>query len=319
MYKISIIVPVYNSEKQLKKCLDSLMYQTLSELEVIIVNDGSTDKSIKIINEYHKKFNSKIKVLSQPNKGQASARNLGIENASGEYIAFVDSDDFIELDAYETVYNYAKANQFDIVCFDFFEIINGKKQKSNYYSGIHPNDNTKKYILFETSPCNKIIKSNILKNNNIRFLENHIYEDFAMIPTLAKYTDRIGFLDLPLYNYVIRENSTMRMTKFNKKLYDIYDVMDFLYNNFSKTVYSAELEFLYIEHLLHGASLRFLEYKEGKLEISKISSIIKEKFPCWKKNPYYKSKNLKYKIICTLLFFNYTTLVKILLRKRGNK
>lgn len=313
MYKLSIVVPVYNTEKYLKKCLDSLITQSLHDLEIIIINDGSTDNCSQILDEYSKSYKNLIKVFHQRNMGQAVARNFGISKASGEYITFVDSDDYVEKDSYQIAYDYATKNNFDIVCFNFFEIKNGNKSQSNYYNGPIANDNVKKYILYETSPCNKIIRTSVLKENSIAFLENHIYEDFAIIPTLAKYTCKIGYLDNCLYNYVIRENSTMRQKVFNKKLYDIYDVMDSLYNNFYDTSYKCELEFLYIEHLLHGASLRFLNYYESEKEIKKISEIMKIKFPNWKRNFYYKSKNIKYKIICNLLFYNHIKLVKFLL------
>lgn len=316
MYKISVVIPVYNSEKYLKKCLDSLLSQTIDNLEIIVVNDGSTDNSELILNEYLGKYNNLIKVFNQKNSGQAAARNLGISKASGEYIAFVDSDDYVENTAYQKAYECAVKNDFDIVCFDFFEIVNGIKKHSPYYCGPEVKDNVKKYVLYETSPCNKIIRLKILKENNIKFLEDHIYEDFAMIPTLAKYTCKIGYLNECLYNYVIRENSTMRQKVFNSKLYDIYDVMDFIYNNFHGTPYTNELEFLYIEHLLHGASLRFLNYPETEKEIVKISEIIKNKFPNWENNIYYKNKGIKYKIICNLLFHKHIKIVKLLLNKK---
>lgn len=316
MCKVSIIVPVYNSEKYLTRCLDSLISQTISDMEIIVINDGSTDNSNLILSRYAKNYSNLIRVFYQKNMGQAVARNYGISKASGEYIAFVDSDDYVENTTYQTAYDYAIKSNLDIVCFNFFEVRNNVKTHSHYYGGPKINDNVRKYILYETSPCNKIIKSNLLKENNIKFFENHIYEDFAVIPTLAKYTHKIGYINKYLYNYVIRENSTMRAKVFSPKLYDIYDVMDFLYNNFSNTPYTCELEFLYIEHLLHGASLRFLDYPECIKEIAKISTIMKSKFPHWKNNTYYKSQNIKYKIICNLLFYKHAKFVKFLLNKK---
>ena len=112
MYKVSVIVPVYNTEKYLKKCLDSLVHQTLKEIEIILINDGSTDNSQKIIDEYVLKYPKLFKVFSQKNSGQAVARNLGIKNSKGEFIAFADSDDYLEIDAYEKAYNYAVKNNF---------------------------------------------------------------------------------------------------------------------------------------------------------------------------------------------------------------
>lgn len=189
MAKISIIVPVYNSEKYLSKCLDSLVNQTLQDIEIIIINDGSTDNSQNIIDNYIKKHPTKIKNFFQQNSGQASARNFGIKNAKGEFIAFVDSDDYLELDAYEKAYTFAMQNNFDIVSFNFWEETVDNKYKSSYrkFTDVEPDI---KYVLNETSPCNKIIKTNLFIKNNIKFLDNYIYEDLELIPRLILYTDK---------------------------------------------------------------------------------------------------------------------------------
>lgn len=101
MPKISIIVPVYNTEKYLKKCLDSLINQTFKDIEIVIINDGSTDNSEKIIKEYEQKYSDKIKSYKKENGGLSSARNYGISKANGEYIAFVDSDDYVDLEVFD--------------------------------------------------------------------------------------------------------------------------------------------------------------------------------------------------------------------------
>lgn len=302
MCKVSIIVPIYNTEKYLKKCLDSLVNQTLDDIEIILINDGSTDNSQNIIDEYSSIYLNKIKSFTKENGGQASARNLGITKATGQYIGFVDSDDWIELNMYEELYNKAIKDNLDIVCCNLFLIMNGVKQKCAERL-IYPNNITKNYIINECDPCNKIIKKDLLLNNNIVFLENRIYEDLAMIPTLALYTNRIGYIDYYLYNYLIREGSTMNQTKYNKKLEDIFYVMEELSNKF-KNSFSEELEFIYIKHLLHAASLRFLSYKGSKSQLKKINTLMKETFPNWKNNKYFKQENLKYKLLCKALYRN---------------
>lgn len=314
MYKISVIVPVYNTEKYLEKCLKSLVNQTINQIEIILVNDGSTDNSQKIIDKYVKDYPEKVKSINQKNSGQASARNKGLEIAKGEFVAFVDSDDFVEKDAYENVYKYAKLKDLDIVCFDFWEIKGENKYKSSYYNDFINEDDIAKYIILETSPWNKIIKRDLIENKKIRFLENHIYEDLELIPTLVLYTKKIGFIDKCYYNYVIRENSTMRKNIYDNKLKDIYPVMDSLYHKLRKSYYK-ELEYLYIEHLLHGAAIRFMDYEESINEIETIYKIMKEKFPNWRKNYYYRQKNIKYKIICDLIYSQRIELLKILLKK----
>ena len=115
MKDISIIVPVYNAEKYLVKCLDSLVNQTKKNIEIILVNDGSKDKSIDILNEYKEKYPDMITIISQENQGQSAARNSGIENATGKYIAFVDSDDYVSKNMFEKLYEKAIEKDYDIV------------------------------------------------------------------------------------------------------------------------------------------------------------------------------------------------------------
>ncbi len=316
MVKISAIIPVYNSEKYLKRCIDSLLNQTLKEIEIILINDGSTDNSQVIIDDYAKKFPSIFKIFSQPNHGQASARNLGLKCATGEFISFIDSDDYLELTAYEEAYNFSISNNLDIVCFNFFEENNNIKKVSSYYKfNNYPNDI--KYVLNETSPVNKIIRKSLISKNNIKFMENYIYEDLELIPKLVLYTNKIGFLNKCLYNYVIHENSTMRQLKYTQKLNSIYFVTDSLMKSFENTKYTKELEYIFIEHLLHGAALRYLQYPEGKEDIEKIANIMKNNFPSWDKNIYFKKQNIKYKIVCKLVYYKKINLLKKILKIRS--
>ena len=116
MVKISVIIPVYNVEKYLKECLDSVINQTLKDIEIICVNDGSTDNSLNILENYAKKDN-RIIVISQKNKGLSGARNTGLKYCSGEYVSFIDSDDYVSKDLFELTYNNAISNNSDLVIF----------------------------------------------------------------------------------------------------------------------------------------------------------------------------------------------------------
>lgn len=124
MAKVSIIIPVYNTENYLKKCLDSVVNQTLEDIEIICINDGSTDRSLGILNDYAQKY-SKIIVINQENKGVSEARNEGIEKASGEYIMFLDSDDYFQPQACETAYNSVNSSDYDLGIFGHY-ILKGK-------------------------------------------------------------------------------------------------------------------------------------------------------------------------------------------------
>lgn len=315
MNKISIIVPIYNSEKYIEKCLNSIANQTLNNYEVILVDDGSTDNSKKIVDEFIDKYPDKFKYYYQKNSGQASARNLGVEKANGEYVFFVDSDDYIELNACERIYKIADSNGYDIVSFQVKEELENGTEKSSFYYRFDNLPEKNKYILFETSACNKIIKKDLFIRNNLKFIENYIYEDLELIPRLALYTDKIGFMNDKLYHYVIHSDSTMRQKKYNSKLESIFYVMESLKRNFENTEYTEELEYLFIEHLLHGAVLRYLNYEEGYKDIIKIADNMKKDFPGWKKNKYYKMESMKYKIVCMLAYKKRIKLLKKILKK----
>lgn len=302
MYKVSVIIPVYNSENYLEKCLSSILTQTLTDIEIILIDDGSTDSSLEIIKQYSKKYNN-VKYKTKENEGQAVARNIGIEMATGEFISFVDSDDYIESTMLEKLYTKAQKEDSDIVICDYIEQYSNKKilRKSLYVDS----DNLKKrYILCVAGPCSKIIKTEIFKQNNIRFLENNIYEDLAIIPSLALYTNKICYCEEALYYYVIRENSTMQQIKYNPKLESIFNVIEYVFNQFEGKYFDEEIEFIYINHLLYAGCGRFLRYPNTQDMISKIIYIIRDKYPNWENNKYFKTQSFGYRLICNIFMRN---------------
>lgn len=316
MKKISIIVPVYNTSKYLKKCFDSILLQKYKNIELIVINDGSTDNSLSIIKEYKKKDN-RIIVIDKKNSGQADCRNIGIDTATGDYLMFVDSDDYLESNAFEILINSINEKKCDILCFDYYSVIDDKKchdvSINNYSDDIKRN-----YYLSNPCPWNKMFKTKILKENNFKFLVGYIYEDLATIPLTTFYTDKIDYINVPLYNYIIRSGSTMRQKVYNPKLENIYYAIDYLYENTKKlsNKFDEELEYMFIEHLLHASTLRFLEFENTDEYIEKNAQILLEKYPNWNKNKYYKKQTLKYKIMCKLVTLNK---IKILRKIFGEK
>lgn len=310
MVKYSIIVPVYNVEKYLDKCLNSLVNQKNDNYEIIIVNDGSTDNSQNIINEYKKKYPKLIKTLKKENGGLSSARNYGIDNSNGEYLLFVDSDDYVSDNYLNAIDNYVKNNTLDILVFNFNAVNDNLiENKNTYFNNIK--DEQQKFLTGNPSACNKLIKKEIFIKNNIKFMENVYYEDLATIPSIVFYTSNICFINDYLYYYVIRDDSITNKKKFNSKMDNIFEVLDYNYklliNNFKN-----EVEYLYIEHLLRYASLRYLEYKKFD-QIDKINNIIKEKFPKWYKNKYYKQNyDIKKKTMCYLIYKKKFKLISLL-------
>ncbi len=206
---ISVIIPIYNMEKYLTRCLDSVINETYKNLEILLINDGSTDNSEKICLEYAEK-DKRIKYFYKENGGQGSARNMGLDIATGDYIAFVDSDDFIELDMYEILMNNIKQYDADISCCDgicsFDRVSHDKKIRefnNNEIMREHLNNNKGT----GHSPCDKLYRSVIF--NDIRFPKMRAFEDCATIYKVFAKAQKVVYQNVELYHYIERESSTM--------------------------------------------------------------------------------------------------------------
>jgi len=313
MSKVSVIVPVYNVYEYLEKCLDSLVNQTLKDIEIIVVNDGSPDNSKEIIDKYAKRY-KQIKAYDKENGGLSDARNFGLKKATGEYIAFVDSDDYIDLSALEKMYKYAKKKDLDIVVCDTINVYEDKEVliKSNLH---YSNTNVKNYLISPPMACTRLYKRYLF--DKINFKKGIYYEDLELTPKLVLDTNKIGFLEEGLYYYLQRTGSIMKQTSFNEKLLDIFKVLESNHKALKKK-YPDEIEYMYITHLLRTATLRFLDYPNYKEYLNKINKEIKDKFPNWKKNKYYKKSSKKLKIICLLAYYKRRNLLKII-KKITNK
>ena len=175
MPKVSIIVPVYNVEDYLERCLDSLVNQTLEDIEIIVVNDGSPDNSQAIIERYEKNYPNKVKGYIKENGGLSDARNYGMPYAKGEYVAFVDSDDYVELTMYEKLYNEAKAKDSEIVVCGYFKVDEKEKTMQSAQMGnmefFDQNPRERKEILEINAPYawNKLVKRDLLERTKIQF------------------------------------------------------------------------------------------------------------------------------------------------------
>lgn len=220
MTKLSIIVPVYNVEKYLPKCLESLIKQTMKDIEIICVNDGSMDNSLAILKEFASK-DSRIRIIDNQHQGVAKTRNTGIEQSTGEYIGFVDSDDYIDLDFFEKLYNSATKSNSDIAIASilkhkkFFNIYNAKYTKEETAITIQDKIKLcedKKHFFFYA--WNKIYHSGFIKENNIKFSEGQIYEDVMFAIKALYYSNKIISVYGTKYHYIEHENS---LTKYKDK------------------------------------------------------------------------------------------------------
>lgn len=228
MTKLSIIVPVYNVEKYLPKCLESLIKQTLNDIEIICVNDGSMDNSLAILKEFASK-DSRIRIIDNQHQGVAKTRNTGIEQSTGEYIGFVDSDDYIDIDFFEKLYNSATKSNSDIAIAsilkhkNLFNIYNAKYTKEETAITIQDKIKLcedKKHFFFYA--WNKIYHSGFIKENNIKFSEGQIYEDVMFAIKALYYSNKIISVYGTKYHYIEHENSlTKSKDKTGEKEHDL--------------------------------------------------------------------------------------------------
>lgn len=253
---ISVIVPIYNVEKYLSKCINSILEQTYKNLEIILIDDGSDDSSPQICDKYSKK-DKRIKVIHKENKGVSSSRNKGLELSTGKYIVFVDSDDYIDKQMIEKLYNNLIENKADIsVCNHYY---NYQKDTFELKKFLHQKltiDNNDKfyniyndYSLSTIIPWGKIYKKEIFAN--IRYPIGKIHEDEAIILDILTKASRVSYFDEPLYYYVKRDNSITN--NFNLKRLDIIDIHESrikkLKNNYSDNLLYLEYS-TYIKRLV---------------------------------------------------------------------
>jgi len=316
MPKISVIIPAYNAKAHIDKCLTSIMEQTFNDFEVIIVNDGSTDNTLELINKYTNK-DGRFICYTQENNGQAAARNFAIEKAVGEYITFIDADDYVENTMLEKLYlkmieKGADACACNIKTFGQKEITIKKMENK-------ASNDKKNMMISDPGPTGCLIKRSIIIDNELYFLEKHIYEDLAVVPLWWIYINKISCVDEELYYYLIHTGSIMKQEQYDVKLEDIFDSINHLYKEFKKrdkeNLYKEEVEYIYIKHFLHAASLRFFRFSDKEYLIIKIADIMKELFPNWKKNKYYKTEKFKYKVVCNLIYMKKLKLLKQVLKK----
>lgn len=286
---ISIIVPVYNKEQYIKKCLDSLINQTYENIEIIIINDGSTDDSEKIIKEYDDK---RIKYYKNKNQGIGKTRNYGIEKSQGNYIMFVDIDDYIDKNACEILLKKAKTNNNDIVITNYYNVEKDKITKNNIEKITKHSINEEKDILLKVNlaPWNKIYKKELIISNNIKFEENLKYEDAVFVIEALIKANNIGQIDDYLYYYVIHEES--ETTVRDEKVFDIIKVVDKIRKEYGKDELKETIDKLTIKILTnYTIQQRYQKDKNiGKKFINEAFLYMKNNIKDYKNNKYYKGR-----------------------------
>ncbi|RAP45174.1 glycosyltransferase family 2 protein [uncultured Methanosphaera sp.] len=257
MVEISVIIPVFNSEEFLNKCLDSLLNQSFTDIEIICVDDGSTDNSLKILKSYANK-DDRVRVFTQENNGAGAARNLGLKYVNGKYILFVDSDDWFEEDGFKSLYDKAEQLNVDLLLFDSIEHkINNQVAERRFFN---KNEDDFSNLVFDYHyknnklvmgsffvPWSKLYKTKFLVDNNIKFSEIPIFNDMYFNVAVTTLASKIAYYPKILYHYnKLNESSIQAKIKSNGKALVIIDVYKSIESFLRKNNFYEELEFNYL-------------------------------------------------------------------------
>lgn len=257
MLLASIVVPVYNVEKYIKGCIESLLNQTCENFEIILVDDGSTDSSAGICDDYVQK-DKRVRVIHKKNGGLSDARNKGADEAKGTFLFFIDGDDTVSPRLVENAVACAKERDADLVFFDFESIEEETGRRDLYHyglpMGVSFNVKTNPEVLIKSpSACCCLYKKAFWEKSGIRYPKGMHYEDLATTPRLLLKAEKIGYTgEEPLYYYMLRRGSIMRSSNFERSFHDRTRVLSFLNDFFQEQgagkEYKQELEFLLFEH-----------------------------------------------------------------------
>ena len=318
MPKVSVIVPIYNVEDYIKRCIDSLLKQTLKDIEILLVNDGATDSSGIIAKEYSLKYPQKIIYLEKENGGLSDARNFGIKYASGDYIAFLDADDYSDPETYEEMYNKAINENSDYVECDF---IWEYQNKSKSDIRIEYKDKKEMFTNVRVVAWNKLIKKELITENNLLFSKGLRYEDTEFTYKLISYIKKFSYVSKKFIHYTQRSNSIANnQNKNNRDIFVIFDnIINFYKKNNLYDEYKDEIEYTYTRILLCSSLKRICKIKDRKVRkelIAKTWQDLNKNFPNWRKNRILNSsnkmKNLYIKSVNNITYKFYTLLLKII-------
>ncbi len=303
--KVSIIVPIYNVEKYLVRCIESCLNQTYQAVEIVLVNDGSFDNSGKIAEEYAQKHKNII-LIHKENGGLSDARNVGILKSSGEFIACVDSDDFIKEDMISDMMEQLHKTNADIVVCDMEYLYDSgevKHASGGDFDTTNVNDSPE-LIRINNSACNKIIRKSLF--DDVLFPKGKVYEDLATIPILLYKAKRVTKVNKAYYVYYQRSGSIAHSA--NKKIFDIYDAIDtclnYIKNHGDESLLMNEIMHMYVIHGLDCTTIRIKDFKEKELReeyLIENMNRLNKAYPTWKKDKLFKNMSIKKKIIFLLL------------------
>ena len=320
--KLTIGIPVYNGEKYISRCIDSILkeYEKAKEnieLELLIVNDGSKDNSKTILKEYSEKI-SLIRVITQNNSGLAHVRRVVLEEASGDYLWFVDVDDEIEEGAIEFIANQ-KLEEVNI--FDYRLGYENSKLET-ISMGIQENtilipNKEKKIFTLPNAVWHYIYDLEFLRKTKVTFKSGYLYEDFEFMARLWPNVSKGKYFNFSIYKYYLTEGSIMRGGTAINKIRDIEVMLSSVEEYYAENYpgeFKEELEYFNWYHILYGGYANILRIDETSPLLDEYLKKVKIKYPNWMKNKYLKSQSLKRKILMYLIKYNQKKIVKKFLK-----
>ena len=294
--EVSIIIPIYNAEKFIDSCMQSVMEQTYKDYEVLLINDGSTDHSLEIANSWKQRYPNQVRVYTQENAGQGDARNNGVVYAQGQYILFVDSDDTVTHDFVEETYQAIKKYDADMAIFDAV-VTDEHGNKIENMIGCHTDekivslDAFPRILLEYPCPWNKNYKKSLFVDHQLKYPTHMWYEDLAGACMFYTGAKKIAVVHKAVYYYMQRTTSVMH-SKVSPKNIEILKAMDIILNFYQKKGlyerYYRELEYLGIYHVLIAAAGRTIRGDKKSTFPDRFMNYMNKQFPKWEKNPYIK-------------------------------
>ena len=307
--KFSIIIPVYNVKDYLPKCIDSILVQDCSDCEILLVDDGSTDgESGKICDCYAAAHPTLIRTIHKPNGGLGDARNVGIEQAQGDYLSFIDSDDYVDASMLEKLRLAVERTQADIINFGFAVVKNGKITQRCIdplpTDRVFTLSEMPQFLLCTPNACSRIWKRSLFTRTGIRFPVRVWYEDIRTTTKLFAAAGSIAALSEVFYYYVVRENSITRNKNVSRNA-EIMEAFDDLLGWYREQGllgrYRNELCRLTVDHVLLAASVRVLRIDRKHPLLDRFQAYVQEAFPDYLQTPYVQSLPRMHKLLLKLL------------------
>lgn len=297
MPTVTVVVAVYNIEKYIEKCIRSVIAQTWKDIEILLIDDGSTDSSGNICDSYAK-TDDRIRVIHKVNGGISDVRNVGLEKATGSYLMYVDGDDYIAPNYVEKAVKCAEHYKAEVVIFDYQEIeeATGRRECWKMDAPRETKLTIEEYpalLIMTPSPCNKIYRISLWERCGLRYPVGRVYEDLTITPQLLLNAESIVYMESePLYYYILHEGSIMRSQNFKKSLDNRKAAMENLMTYFKENNmfdrYASELEYLMFEHVYFIPTKEVIYYDSKSEYLEKFRQYVFEIFPKADKNLYVK-------------------------------